>query len=51
MTFVVDPAPHRLFVHLDVDADTLGDRVGSRAHEYMPPPLLNSRFAPLERTS
>ncbi|MDQ1082728.1 MULTISPECIES: gluconokinase [Microbacterium] len=41
-------APRTLFVHLDVDADTLGDRVSSRAHEYMPPSLLKSQLATLE---
>lgn len=48
MTSVVDSAPHRLFVQLDVDADTLGDRVNSRAHEYTPPSLLNPQLATLE---
>ena len=41
-------APHTLFGHLDVDADTLGDRVSSRSHEYMPPSLLTSQLATLE---
>lgn len=41
-------APHTLFVHLDVDVATLGDRVSSRAHEYMPPSLLTSQLATLE---
>jgi gluconokinase len=43
-----DGHPSVRFVHLDVDAGVLRERVASRHHEYMPATLLDSQLTALE---
>ncbi|MDQ6435534.1 gluconokinase [Mesorhizobium sp. LHD-90] len=41
-------APDILFVHLTIDRETAGQRVGSRKGHFMPASLVDSQFAALE---
>ena len=43
-----EAAPDAFFVHLSGSFDLLWERVSHRAHEFMPPMLLQSQFAILE---
>ena len=43
-----EAAPDAFFVHLSGSFDLLWERVSHRAHEFMPPMLLQSQFATLE---
>ena len=42
-------APHVAFVLMDVDRDTLAERLRGRPGHFMPPELLDSQLATLER--